>query len=149
MSEKQDDHLRGSSTKAPGGLFTNPPWTSPSFLAAGATTAAGLAAWLNDMMSPALARCGASYLGGFVIGWVCRRAIKITALAAGAILALIALLKSAGWIDLDWSAIERDVSQSLTWLLGEADSLKQLLTGYLPAAGAGTAGAFFGFRKKA
>jgi uncharacterized membrane protein (Fun14 family) len=148
MSGQQDKHPRRSSTKAPGGLFADPPWTSPSFLAAGATTAVGLAAWLSDMLSPALARGGASYLGGYLIGWVCRRAIKITALAAGAILALIALLKSAGWIDLDWSAIERDVSQSLTWLRGEADSLKQLLSGYLPAAGAGTAGAFFGFRKK-
>ena len=148
MSQEQDGHPAQSSTKVLGGLFANPPWTSPSFLAVGAATAAAFVAWLNDVMSPALVRGGASYLAGFVIGWVCRRAIKITAITTGAILALIALLKSAGWIDLDWSTIEQDVSQSLTWLREEADSLKQLLTGYLPAAGAGTAGAFFGFRKK-
>jgi uncharacterized membrane protein (Fun14 family) len=148
MSDGGGKHPGRSATKAPDDWFANPPWKAKSFLAAGATTVAGLVAWLNDMMSPALARGGASYLAGFLIGWACRRAIKLTVLAASAILALIALLKSAGWIDLNWSAVERDISQSLTWLHGEADSLKQLLTSYLPSAGAGAAGAFFGFRKK-
>ncbi len=148
MSDERDKHPARVSTKAWGSLLANPPWKATSFLAAGAATVAGLAAWLNDMMSPALARGGASYLGGFLIGWAFRRAVKIAVLIAGAVLALIALLKSTGWIDLNWAVIEQNVSHSLTWLHGEADSLKQLLTGYLPAAGAGTAGAFFGFRKK-
>jgi uncharacterized membrane protein (Fun14 family) len=148
MKDEQDKHPARVSTKALDRLFANPPWQAKSFLVAGAAMVAGLAAWMSDVMSPALARVSASYLGGFLIGWACRRAIKLTVLAASAILALIALLKSAGWIDLNWSAVERDISQSLTWLHGEADSLKQLLTSYLPSAGAGAAGAFFGFRKK-
>jgi uncharacterized membrane protein (Fun14 family) len=148
MKEERDEHLARVSRKVQDGLFANPPWRAKSFLAAGATTVAGLAAWMNGMMSPALAQVGGSYLGGFLIGWACRRALKITALIAGALLALIGLLKSSGWIDVNWSVIEQNVSQNLAWLHGEAESLKQLLTGYLPSVGAGTAGAFFGFRKK-
>ena len=83
-----------------------------------------------------------------MIGWACRRALKLTAMVGGAILALIAILKSTGWIDLNWAVIEQNVSQGLAWLRGEAEGLKPLLTGYLPSVGAGTAGAFFGFRKK-
>lgn len=148
MNKERDEHATRTSTKMLDGLFVNPPWRAKSFLVAGATTVAGLAAWMNDMMSPALALISASYLGGFLIGWACRRALRLTAIMAGATLALIALLKSTGWIDINWPVIEQNASQSLAWLHGEAEGLKQLLTGYLPSAGAGTAGAFFGFRKK-
>lgn len=148
MSEERDKHHARVSAKVLDDAFVNPPWKAKSFLVAGAMTVVGFAAWLNDMMSPALALVGASYLGGFLIGWACRRALTIAALVAGAILALIALLKSIGWIDVNWSVIEQHVSQNLAWVHGEAEGLKQLLTGYLPSAGAGTAGAFFGFRKK-
>ena len=99
-------------------------------------------------MSPALARVSASYLGGFLIGWACRRALKFTALMTGTVMASIAILQSTGWININWPVIEQNVLQSFTWLHGEAEGLKQVLIGYLPSAGAGAAGAFFGFRKK-
>ena len=67
---------------------------------------------------------------------------------AGLILGAVALLKSTGWISLDWASIETHVSQSLSWLNGEAEGVKHLLTGYLPSAGAGGAGVYFGFRKQ-
>lgn len=148
MSQSQDQHPARVSTKLLDDVFANPPWQAKSFLVAGAATVAGLAAWMNDIMSPALARASGSYLGGFLIGWACRRALKITALLAGALLALIWVLQSTGWINLNWPVIEQNVSQSLAWLQGEAEGLKQLLAGYLPSAGTGAAGVFFGFRKK-
>lgn len=148
MNREREEHAARSSTRGLDGLSANPPWQAKSFLVAGAATLAGLAAWMNDVMSPALARVSASYLGGFVIGWACRRALKLTALATGAILAAIAVLQSIGWIDLNWPVIEQNISQGLAWLHGETEGLKQLLVGYLPSAGAGVAGAFFGFRKK-
>ena len=129
-------------------FLADAPWKAKSVLAAGAATIAGLGAWLNDTMSPALARGGASYIGGFLIGWAFRRAIKVAAVIAGIALACVAALKGTGWINLDWVSIESHVSQSLSRLNGEAEGLKNLLTGYLPSAGAGGAGAFFGFRKK-
>jgi uncharacterized membrane protein (Fun14 family) len=147
MSER-DEHSSQSAPSSLNRLFVNPPWQASSFLAVGAATLVGFAAWLNDMASPALARGGASYLAGYLIGWVARRALKVAALMVGAILALIAVLKSNGAIDLNWSVIEQNVSHSFAWLRGEIDGLKQLVTGYLPTAGAGTVGAIFGFRKK-
>jgi uncharacterized membrane protein (Fun14 family) len=148
VSEEQSKRPSQISATALEAFLTDAPWKAKSFLAAGATTIAGLGAWLNDMMSPALARGGASYLGGFLIGWAFRRTLKIAALIAGSLLALITLLKTTGWIHLDWSLIEADVSRSLAWMQGKVEGFKEVLTGYLPSAGAGGAGVYFGFRKK-
>lgn len=129
-------------------VFSDPPWNATSFLGAGVTTLAGLAAWMNDMASPALARGGASFMGGFLIGWAIRRTIKMAAIMAGLLLTLLAAVKMSGAIDLDWNAIEASITHSLAWLQGKADGFKEVLTGYLPSAGAGGAGTYFGFRKK-
>src|SRR5215510_720161 len=114
----QHERPAQASGKPLDGLIANPPWEAKSFLAAGAITVAGLAAWMSDVMSPALARVSASYLGGFLIGWACRRALKIAALTAGTMMALIAILQSTGWININWPVIEHNVSQSLVWLHG-------------------------------
>jgi len=129
-------------------LFDDPPWGAKSFLGAGATTIAGLGGWMNDMMSPALARGGASFMGGFLIGWAIRRAIKLAVIVAGLLLTLLAAVKMTGIVTLDWTAIEANISHSLAWAQGKAEGFKEVLTGYLPSAGAGGAGTYFGFRKK-
>lgn len=138
----------GFLAKTLGTLASDPPWAAKSFLAAGATTVAGTGAWLTDMMSPALANGGASFLGGFLLGWAVRKTVKLALLVAASLLAIIAVLKTTGWIHLDWTLIQADVNHILDWGRGKAEGIKQVLTGYLPAAGAAGAGAFFGFRKK-
>ena len=89
-----------------------------------------------------------SYLGGFLIGWAFRRFLRMAALLAAITLAAVAALKTTGWLNLDWASIETQVSQSMTWLHGEAEGMRTLLAGFLPSAGAAGAGTFFGFRKK-
>lgn len=143
--QNPEDH---SATSALETLFADPPWKANSFLGAGATTLAGLGAWMNDMMSPALARGGASFMGGFLIGWAIRRTVKLAIIMAGMLLALLAAIKMTGWVDLDWAAIETNITHSLAWAQGKAEGFKEVLTGYLPSAGAGGAGTFLGFRKK-
>ena len=103
---------------------------------------------MNNMMSPALARGGASFMGGFLIGWAIRRTVKMAMIVAGVLLTLLATVKMTGWVDLDWTAIEANVTHSLAWAQGKAEGFKEVLTGYLPSAGAGGAGTYFGFRKK-
>ncbi len=98
--------------------------------------------------APATFRFGASYVGGFFLGWTFRRFLKMTLLLSGAAIALIALGKRFGWFDLDWVAIEGHVRHSFAWLQGEAGAFKQFVTGYLPSAGAAGVGAFLGFRRK-
>lgn len=148
MSNAPASSQSGFLAKTLGTLTSDPPWAAKSFLAAGATTVAGLGAWLSDMMSPALARGGASFLGGFLLGWAFRKTVKLALLITGPLLVLILILKTTGWIHLDWTLIQGDATRTLDWARGKAQGLKEVVTGYLPAAGAAGAGAIFGFRKK-
>ena len=129
-------------------VLADPPWMAKSFLAVGAATVGGLASWIGNITSPAMAEIGGSYLGGFLLGWAFRRFLRMAAMIVAVTRACIAALKATGWMDLDWVSIETQISHALHWLHGEAEGLKSLLTGFLPSAGAAGAGSFFGFRKK-
>ncbi len=97
--------------------------------------------------SPALFRFGASYLAGFFLGWFCRKSIKMGLLLAGAAAIIVFFLQSTGKVNLDWSAIQAHISQSLAWLHGELGALKHFVTGYLPSTGAAVVGIFMGARR--
>jgi uncharacterized membrane protein (Fun14 family) len=129
-------------------VLADPPWAAKSFLAVAAATIGGLASWIGNYSSPAAAQIGASYLGGFLLGWAFRRFLRIAAMLVAVVLAGIAVMKASGWIDVDWSALEAQVGQTVQWLQGEVEGLRNVLTGFLPSAGAAGAGSFFGFRKK-
>jgi uncharacterized membrane protein (Fun14 family) len=148
IEEEQTCSPSPASTSAWDTILADPPWTAKSFLAVGAATMGGLASWIGNLTSPALAKFGGSYLGGFLLGWVFRRFLRMAAMLAAVILICIAALKATGWMNLDWASIETQISQGMRWLQGEAEGLKNLLAGFLPSAGAAGAGAFFGFRKK-
>jgi uncharacterized membrane protein (Fun14 family) len=72
----------------------------------------------------------------------------MAAMLVAAVLAGIAVMKATGWIDVDWSALEGQISRTAQWLHGEAEGFRNALSGFLPSAGAAGAGSFFGFRKK-
>ena len=129
-------------------MLADPPWASKSFLAMAVATIGGLASWIGNFTSPAVAQIGGSYLGGFVIGWAFRRFLRLAAMLVAIVLACVAAMKATGWIDVDWSQLEAQISRTVQWLHGEAEGLKNVLTGFLPSAGAAGAGTFFGFRKK-
>ena len=149
MDIEQDQQTEPSSQGIAAALLADAPWRANSVVAAGATMAAGLAAWVADYAdSPLFAQLGGSYIGGFFIGWAFRRFLKMAALVAGGIFAAIAVLKGTGWVDLDWNTIETQIMHSMAALQRGAEGLKQFLSGYLPSAGAAGAGTFFGFRKK-
>ncbi|MDF2458053.1 MAG: rane protein of unknown function [Nitrospira sp.] len=140
-----------SAASAPSGweaVLADPPWATRSFLAGAVTTIGGLASWIANYTSPTVAQLGGSYLGGYLIGWAFRRFLKMAAMMVAVGLAVIGAMKSTGWVDVDWNAVEAQVSQTVQWLYGEAQGVKNLLAGFLPSAGAAGAGSFFGFRKK-
>ena len=130
------------------GMLADPPWAAKSFLAVGAATIGGLASWIGNYTSPAVAQIGGSYLGGFLIGWAFRRFLRLAAMLVAVVLACVAAMKATGWIDVDWGALEGQINQTVQWLHGEAEGFKKVLSGFLPSAGAAGAGSFFGFRKK-
>ena len=145
------DHEQVHESSAEGfcaSLLADAPWHAKSVMAAAAAMIAGLASWITNFSSPAIARFAGSYLGGFFIGWAFRRFIGAAALLAGGAIASVAVLKSTGWLDLDWGAVETHVAQGIVSIHQGAEGLKQALSGYLPSAGAGAAGVFFGFRKR-
>lgn len=148
MDHEQDQPETSSAQGICATLLADPPWNAKSVIAAGAATVGGLISWVADFSSPAVAGIGGSYLAGFFIGWASRRFLKMAALIAGGLLACIAVLENTGWIDLDWAAVESQISQSIAAVHRGAEGLKHLLSGYLPSTGAGAVGAFFGFRKK-
>ncbi|WP_455245619.1 FUN14 domain-containing protein [Petrachloros mirabilis] len=148
IAEEQTCPAAPSDTSAWEESITDSPWNAKSFIAASAATIGGLASWIVNFSSPTVAQLGGSYLGGFILGWAFRRLLRAAAMMAALTIACIAVLKSTGWLNLDWPSIETQVSQGIRWLHGEAEGLKNLLTGFFPSAGAAGAGTFFGFRKK-
>jgi uncharacterized membrane protein (Fun14 family) len=129
-------------------LLADAPWNAKSVIAAAIATVGGLASWVTDYSSPALAGIGGSYLAGFFIGWAFRRFLRMAALIAAGLLACIAVLENTGWIDLDWAAVETQISHAVAAAHQGAQGLKHILSGYLPSTGAGAVGMFFGFRKR-
>ena len=148
MEEAQEQPQESSSQGFCAALLADAPWNAKSFIAVAVATAGGLASWVADFSSPDVARLGGSYLGGFFIGWAFRRFLRMAALIAGGLLAGIAVLENTGWIDLDWSAAEAQISHGIAAVHRGAEGLKHILSGYLPSTGAAAAGVFFGFRKK-
>jgi uncharacterized membrane protein (Fun14 family) len=129
-------------------LLADAPWNAKSVIAAGVAAVGGLASWVADLTSPAMAGIGGSYLAGFFIGWAFRRFLRMAALIAGGLLAGIAVLENTGWIDLDWTAVEAQISHAIAAVHRGTEGLRHILSGYLPSTGAGAVGMFFGFRKR-
>ena len=96
--------------------------------------------------SPALFRFGLSYIAGFFLGYGLRRCLKLTLGIAVLFCGVVLVLQQVGWVELDWTGIESQLSHSFGWLKGQAEALKQFVTGYVPSAGAAAVGLFFGAR---
>jgi uncharacterized membrane protein (Fun14 family) len=148
MDHEQDQPETSSTQGICATLLADAPWNEKSVIAAAVTTVGSLASWVADLSSPALVGIGGSYLGGFFFGWAFRRFLKMAALITGGLLTCIAVLEDTGWIDLDWTAVETQISHAIAAAHQGAEGLKHILSGYLPSTGAGAVGMFFGFRKK-
>lgn len=148
MDYDQEQPQESSSQGMCAALLADAPWNAKSVIAAAVATVGGLASWVTDHSSPAVAGIGGSYLAGFFMGWAFRRALKVAALITGGLLACIAVLEDTGWIDLDWASVETQISHAIAAAHQGAEGLKHILSGYLPSTGAGAVGMFFGFRKK-
>jgi uncharacterized membrane protein (Fun14 family) len=96
--------------------------------------------------TPALFRFGMSYIGGFFLGYGLKRFLKVTLVLSVAALGLLVVLSQTGVLGLDWSTIQDQARSSLGWLTGQAEALKDFLSGYLPSAGAAGVGLFLGLR---
>jgi uncharacterized membrane protein (Fun14 family) len=100
--------------------------------------------WMTPY-APALFSASGSFLGGFLIGWFLRRALKVTSVVAGIVLAAVGLAASFGW---DGSAVQGWVDASVAWATDSAQSTLGYLVAFLPSAAAAAVGGAMGFRRK-
>ena len=132
------------------------PLTSKSFLLAGTAFIGAGGLWLSTPESgstaarlapyaPAAITLAGSYMGGFLIGWGARRALRTTAIIAGVAILLIGLLTRFG---LDGSAIEQWLHASVDWVSEHLDAAQRYLVSLLPSATAAGAGSVIDYRRK-
>lgn len=140
------------------------PWRSRSVLAATAAVLVGLGLWFAggwkarqsappgvplraafEQPVPGYVRVCASYVGGFVAGWLFRRFLRVAAVLSALALGGLALAARAGC---DTRRAERQVYAGEAWAEREAGKAHRWLTGLLPSATATGIGAWRGFRRR-
>ena len=132
-----------------------PLWRSKSLLLALGLAGGGIYYALKNpatadapLENSAWFRFGASFVGGFVLGWAFRQSLRLAAVAVVVLLMVVFVAKWTGWFHLDWALLETAVRDSFGWLRGEAMGLKKLLTGWLPSGVAGFLGVWRGMRHR-
>jgi uncharacterized membrane protein (Fun14 family) len=98
---------------------------------------------LLDTYGPTLMALAPSFIGGFVIGLLARKALRTTLLLAGVALLGVYLAGRAG---LDAGAVEAWVRSASSWAGENIEGAQRSLAALLPSAGAAGAGGFLGFR---
>ena len=137
-------------------LGHHPPWRSRSVAVASLLMLVGAGFWLRDRPESAVEltessicfRLGGSYLGGYLIGWLFQRGVKVMLFVCGLLISGLAMLKLLGWSALNGSPVEQNLSHSLAWFQAEAEGWRRYLTGYLPSATTAAVGVFLGARRK-
>jgi hypothetical protein len=126
------------------------PAKSKTFLLALGLSA--LAAWVwfrgsgePSQRFPLYGVIGTSYAGGFLIGLVFRRVLRITAILGAFFLAGFALLH---FMPMDTSKARRMVADSATWAQEETSRARRYLFQLLPSGTAAGVGAFAGARRR-
>jgi uncharacterized membrane protein (Fun14 family) len=67
---------------------------------------------LTSLMSHGLPIVGGGFIG-FVLGYICRKLIKIAIVGLGSIFALLAFLQYKKWIAVDWTVVQNRTSTFL------------------------------------
>ena len=98
---------------------------------------------LLDTYGPTILALAPSFIGGFVIGVLAKRALRTTMVLAGIALLGVYLAGRAG---LDAGAVEAWVRSASSWAGEEIEGARRSLAALLPSAGAAAAGGFLGFR---
>ena len=147
METNERGKIVGAVTGLTAGLS---PMHSITFIAA--VGIAGLAAWIwmhgagdPPPAFPLYGSIAASYAGGFLIGRVFRRIVKIAAIIAAIAIGALALLSRA---HVETSKAKQAVETGSTWFQARASRVKDSLLHVLPSGFAGGAGVFAGARRR-
>ena len=102
-----------------------------------------------EVYGPVLAQLGFGGVAGWVSGYALKKIGKLLALVLGFLFISVQLLAYAGYLEVHWTRIQRDVEPLLQpdALKGFWERLLEVLTYNLPFASGFAAGALLGFRK--
>jgi uncharacterized membrane protein (Fun14 family) len=118
---------------------TEPAPASP----AGAPQADSPSKWSKPF--PWYARMSFSYVGGYCIGWLFRKVLRLILLVIALAIALLAYGKFAGF---DLKHTQEQVKQGGAWAQREATAVKDRFKHLLPSATAAGVGIFLGFLRR-
>ncbi len=125
------------------GSATFLPSNAPSGTGTGSTTPATG----EEPAAKGIFRLGFSFLVGFCMGSFVRAAVKLASVAVGFFLVALFLLDQAGFVTVDWSAIDQAWSGFWANVGREWGDFQRFFTGRLPAAGLATLGLYAGFKR--
>lgn len=126
----------------PGGAGFLPGGTRTGEAGGGSPAASG-----GEPAAKGVFRLGSSFLIGFCVGAFVRAAVKIAAITVGFFLVGLFLLDQAGFVVVDWAAIDQAWSGFWARVGDEWGDFQQFMTGRLPAAGLVGLGLYTGFKK--
>ncbi len=109
-------------------------------------------AWHNrevDLIQPYIGQLTFGGLAGFAVGYAIKTVGRWVAIILGLIFVVVQVLASMGYINVDWTRIQRDVEPLLQQeqIKSAWDGLVQVLTTNLPFGGAFVAGLLLGLRR--
>lgn len=97
---------------------------------------------------PAAFRWGASFLAGFIVMYLARRALKAAVLVGGLVVAAAWGLHRLGVTQVDAAGMEEQVKQGVEWTGQQAEAARGWLRSWVPSATSAAVGGFVGFRKR-
>jgi uncharacterized membrane protein (Fun14 family) len=100
---------------------------------------------MSDLLStygPSLLALAPSFLAGWLIGKLARKAMRTTLLVTGLVLVGVYLAGRAGF---DAGAVEAWVRNASSWAGENIEGAQRSLAALLPSAGSAAAGGFLGF----
>ena len=121
-------------------------------VAAGGVTGGGAAAAgprLAESAGPKLAGGGVSFVGGYGLGWLFRRFLKLAAILTGLGVAGVAGLSMTGVLsDDDTAKVRAQLARGGGWVREHGGELRERATAVLPSSAAALGGLAFGFRRR-
>ncbi|MCX7739739.1 MAG: FUN14 domain-containing protein [Meiothermus sp.] len=102
-----------------------------------------------EVIQPYIGQLTFGGLAGFAVGYAIKTVGRWVAIGLGLVFVVVQVLASMGYINVDWTRIQRDVEPLLQQehLRGAWDALLRVLTTNLPFGGAFVAGLLLGLRR--
>ena len=102
----------------------------------------------NALEPPAAFRWSASFLAGFTVMYLARRALKAAVVVGGLVVAAAWGLHRLGVTQVDAAGVEEQVKQGVEWAGQQTEAARGWVSSWVPSATSAAGGGFVGFQKR-